>query len=53
MYEKDFSKSLKYYVMLGITIYILGKNRQNFFTSLYKFCGELLTPASLLVHSSL
>lgn len=27
LYEKDFYKFLKYYVMLGIIIYILGNNR--------------------------
>lgn len=42
MYEKDFSKFLKYYAMLVIAVHILGTNRQIFFfTVSYKFCGKL------------
>lgn len=36
-YEKDFYKSLKYYIILDITIHTLGKNREkNIFSSFYK-----------------
>lgn len=37
MYEKDFHKSLKHYIMLDITIDAFSKNREgSIFTSFYK-----------------
>lgn len=50
MYEKAFSKFLKYYAVLVIAVYVLGENGQKFFSTFsYKFCGKLLTPVSLLI----
>lgn len=50
LYEKDFYKSLKYYVMLGITIHTLGNNRQKILSSL--FTNSVAKCYSSLPHES-